>query len=187
MINKATFSLIGFLALSLFILSFTQIDKESNDKYSIASPEYEELAEQALQHVEKYEFSELYKMVSDDIEYYMPDGGETSRTRYIGKEAFMGFWDGYKEKSGNDFIKMRNTVHFPLISHQEVNYTKVTGVIVISYFSMEMTFGEEKIDMRMNWGFHFNEDKKIDKIYSYYDRTPIINAAKRDILAKEDK
>lgn len=184
--SKSIFSLAAVLLLAFSIFSFTISNegKNTNDNYSIAPVEYEDLAEKALRHVEKYQFSDLYNMVSDDIEYYLPDGGEKTRTAFIGKEAFMGFWDTYKEKSGNDFMTVSNTVHVPVISHKEVNYTKLKGVIVLSYFSLDMKFGEEQVDIRANWGFHFNEDKKIDKIYSYYDRTPIIAAAKRNILSK---
>lgn len=189
--TKSITSLSVLLASALFF-SCNSTDKENkekpteikieNSKYSIASSEYEELAEKAIVHIADFQFSELYKMVSDDIEYYLPDGGETTRTGFVGKEAFMGFWDSYQEKSGNTKMTLSNTVHVPINVHQELNYTKVTGIMVLSYFSLSMEFGNEKADLRANFGFHFNDDKKIDKIYSYYDRTPIIEAAKRNIL-----
>lgn len=78
--------LITFLAaiFVLFLYSCDSTSKENknseteviNSKYSIASPEYEDLATNALRQIESFNFSKLEEMVSDDIEYYLPDGGE---------------------------------------------------------------------------------------------------------------
>ncbi|MFK7834218.1 MAG: hypothetical protein AB8B52_13170 [Winogradskyella sp.] len=165
----------------------TQSNKDDivNSKYSIASAEYEELVAEALNHIEKFEFVELGHMVSDDIEYYLPDGGEESRTRFIGKEAFMNFWNTYQDKTGLDNWTVTNVVSFPFQIHNKLAYSNIDGIAVSTYFSLNLKFGEQETDIRANWAFHFNEDKKIDKLYTYYDRTPIIEAAQLNVLKLE--
>lgn len=143
------------ILVSLAISSCNSATKEKNEepsqnkiesgKYSIASSEYEQLADKALVHIANFQFPELYEMVSEDIEYYLPDGGETSRTRFIGKEAFMGFWDSYQEKSGNTKITLSNPAHLPINVHQKLNYTNVTGVMVLLTFRWIWNLATKKL------------------------------------------
>lgn len=180
----------GLVTLVLMILiaynsSYAQKNKAKSSNFELASEDYVALADKTIKHIEKFEFSEHYKMLSDDIELYMPDGDAGTRTSFIGKKAVMDFWNSYQEKSGNDKIISKDLVHVALNVKEPLNYTKITGTIVISYFSLEMFYGAEKTNIRMNWAFHFNQEKQIDKIYTYYDRTPIIAAAKRNLLSKK--
>ena len=161
--------------------------QSENSGFEIASDEFVVLAAEALGHVEKFAWPDFYEMLSEDVEYYLPDGGPKTRTSLIGKESVMAFWDSYEEKSGNTNIVLSDAVHLPVISKKELAYTKIAGVLVLSYFTLDMEYGQEKVDIRMNWGMHFNADKKIDRIYTYYDRTPIIEAAKRNLLSKSNK
>lgn len=66
--------------------------------------------------------------------------------------------------------------------NQEIDHVGMTGVFNICYFSAALSFGNEIAHVRMHWALHFNDDKKIDGIYAYYDRTPIIEAAKYNFL-----
>ena len=177
-------SLIGLLAISCNSTN-AQKDTSMSSEFEIAPQEFAELAKKSLGHVENFEFSEWFEMVSDDIEYYFPDGDEGTRTKVIGKKAFMDFWNSYEEKSGNTKITISKPVYIPVVAKKQLNYSKIKGVMVLAYFSSEFQYGAEKTNVRMNWGFHFNEDKKIAKIYTYYDRTPLIAAAKRNILSKK--
>jgi len=186
------FKMTTTLLLLLGVLSFSctstnaQQTNSVNAKYEIESEEYETLTDEAIQHLVAMEFPDFYEMLSDDIEYYLPDGDADTRTSLIGKDAVMGFWNSYKENSGTDKMVATDFVHFPISVKDELNYTKVTGVVVLSYFSLKLYFGAEEASVRVNFGMHYNADKKIDRIYTYYDRTPIIEAAKRNILSKEE-
>lgn len=162
-----------------------QGNKATSSNFEIASEDYVALADKAIKHIEKFEFAEHYNMLSDDMELYLPDGDAGTRTSFIGKKAVMNFWNSYQEKSGNNKMIAKDFVHVALNAKEPLNYTKITGTIVITYFSLEMFYGAEKANIRMNWALHFNQDKQIDKIYTYYDRTPIIEAAKRNMLSKK--
>ena len=195
--TKSIFTNILLAVVGLFFFSCdskSKVNKEAteqteaiNSKYSIASSEYEDLSTEALEHIESFNFSKLGEMVSDDIEYYLPDGGEADRTRFIGKEEFLNFWNTYQEKTGLNSWKVSNIVCVPINSHNKLKYSNIDGVFTITYFSLDFKFGEEETSVRANFGFHFNEDKKIDKLYTYYDRTPIIEAAKLNVLKNESK
>lgn len=180
--------LISFLSLfSLIAISCTSSTAQktsTNSQFEIAPEEYAVLTAEAVDHVEHFAWSKFYGMLSEDVEYYLPDGGPETRTSLIGKKAVMEFWNAYEEKSGNTKIVMSDEVHLPVISKKELAYTNIAGVMVISYFTLDMEYGKEKVSIRMNWGVHFNADKKIDRIYTYYDRTPIIEAAKRNFLSQ---
>lgn len=195
--KKLIFKTFLVLVSGLFFYSCDSTSKEKlessnstkvvNSKYSIASSEYEELAEKALKYIERFEFAKLGEMVSDDVEYYLPDGGEEDRTRFIGKEEFLNFWNTYQEKTGLTSWSVKNIVSVPINVHDKLKYTNLTGVMTLSYFSLNMKFGEELANIRANFGFHFNQDEKIDRLYTYYDRTPIIEAAKLNVLKNESK
>lgn len=157
---------------------------DTHSNYSIASEDYEELAEKALNLVGSFEFDDWYEMLAEDVEYYFPDGDVETRTRLIGKEAVVEFWNNYLEASGNTKMAFSNFVHIPVNVNEALNYTGLTGVIVLSYFSAEMSYGESTTNVRMNFATHFNDEKKIDRYYTYYDRSPIIEAAQMNILTE---
>ncbi len=68
--------------------------------------------------------------------------------------------------------------------NQEVDHVGMTGAFDLCYFSAALSYGSETAHVRMHWAIHFNADKKIDGIYAYYDRTPIIEAAKKNFLKR---
>jgi hypothetical protein len=41
---------------------------------------------------------------------------------------------------------------------------------------------ENTVNLRMNFALHFNEDSLIDRYYTYYDRSLIIEAMNENIL-----
>lgn len=184
---KSTFPFLSLLLVLMLGCTATNAQQTVNTKFEIASDEYAALSEKAVRHIENFDWQNFYAMVSDDVEMYLPNGGPKTRTSFKGKEAVMGFWNSYVEKSGNSKIVSSEHVHCPVISKEEVAYTKLTGVIVISYFTLDMTYGQEIVNLRMNWAMHYNADKKIDRIYTYYDRTPIIEAAKKNLLSKGEE
>lgn len=184
---KSILPLFSLLPLLLLGCTSSNAQQATSSKFEMAPDEYADLSEKAVRLVENFAWSELSTMLADDVEWYLPDGGPATRTAFKGKKAVMAFWNAYVEKSGNSKIVSSDHVHLPVISKEEVAYTKLTGVIVISYFTLDMTYGKEVVNLRMNWGVHYNADKQIDRVYMYYDRTPIIAAAKRNMLSQKEE
>ena len=154
----------------------------ASTRYSIAGPEYQQLTEEYLQHLAKFEWEDSYAFLSDDVEFKLPDGDQGTRTVYKGLDQVKAFWEDYVQSSGNDRASFKDFVHIPVQANQYLDHVEETGVFNLCYFSAELGFGSRKADVRMHWAFHFNSEKKIDGIYTYYDRTPIIDAAGKNFL-----
>ncbi len=174
----------AFFLVSVVMFSFSAFGQTAvNPKYSIASSDYEKLTEQYLQHLASFEWEASYAFLADDVELQMPDGDRGSRTTYKGLDAVKRHWNSYVERSGNDRLSLTKFVHVPVQVNEDVENVGVKGVFNLCYFSAELGYGMQTANVRMNWTFHFNAEKKIDQILCYYDRTPIIEAANKNFLA----
>jgi heme-degrading monooxygenase HmoA len=183
---KSKSQLLQFYVLPLFVTLLVGCGKSSvNAQYNIASQEYEQLTEKYLQHVANFEWEDSYAFLANDIEFKLPDGDTDSRTVFKGIENVKDFWNNYVKNSGNDRTSFKDFVHIPVEVNEENELIGATGVFNLCYFSAELSYDKEKAKVRMHWAFHFNGEKKIDGIYAYYDRTPIIEAANKNFLAKE--
>ena len=147
--------------------------------------EYANMAEQALARLINLDIEGWSEMLADDAEYYFPDGDAGTRTKLTGKTEVVAWWKKWRETSGIEKMTIKNGVHIPIVAKKTLKYTGLTGEIVLSYFSNEMTYDGVVVRVRMHFAAHFNKAKKIDRYYTYYDRTPIINAVKYNILDPE--
>ena len=157
-----------------------------NPKYDVASDEFSTISENYLQHIARFEWDKSYAYLSEDVVFKLPDGDTGTRTTYHGLAQVKEFWNGYTKMSGNTKASFKDFVHVPVRVNQIIEHIGTTGVFDMCYFSAELSYGKEKADVRMHWAFHFNHEKKIDGIFTYYDRTPIINAAKKNFLASSE-
>ena len=182
---RSNSQLYTIISIATLIFGYTVFDK--HPYYEIASQEYEQISEQYLQHVANMEWEKSYAFLSEDIVFRMPDGDRGSRTSFEGLEQVKDFWNSYKENSGNDKVTFKDFVHIPVEAKKMNVQVGMTGVFNICYFSAALRYGSNTANVRMHWAFHFNEDKKIDGIYTYYDRTPIIEMAQRNFLHNKPK
>ncbi|MDX1585566.1 MAG: hypothetical protein R3222_02435, partial [Balneolaceae bacterium] len=118
-----------------------------------------------------------------DIEYYFPDGDAGTRTVLTGKTAVLEWWNNWENTSGIESMTFSNPVFLPVVAQTAPNYAGLTGPYVVSYMSNEMVYNGTTVNLRMNFTLHFNDQKKIDRYYTYYDRSPIINAMGTNILS----
>lgn len=153
-----------------------------NPDYEIASPEYSELAVKALTNWMNLDFEGWTSAMSEDVVFYFPDGDAGTRTELAGKEAVLDWWNNWEQTSGIQSMTYANHVEIPVIAKDTLAYSNLTGVFVISYFSNELNYSGTTVNLRMNITVHFNSDKLIDRVYSYYDRTKIIQATGKNIL-----
>jgi hypothetical protein len=154
-----------------------------NSKFEIASEEYADLAVKAQESFTKFDYDNWATMLADDVEYHFPDGDKGTRTTLVGKEAVVKWWKNWKETSGIQSMTYNDHTEIPINSKIVSPYTGLSGVTVLSYYSNESVFSGTTTNLRMNMVIHFNSDKKIDRFYGYYDRTKIIEAMKKNILA----
>jgi hypothetical protein len=173
------------LLLFVFSGSSAQTQKENpsaSRNVEIASPEYAELASKALTYLTKLDIDKWASMLADDVEYNFPDGDEVTRTKLTGKTAVQGWWSNWAKTSGIKSMTMDKAVFIPVISHEINPSTGLSGVTVISYFSNNMDINGTPLKLRMNFSVHFNQNKLIDRYYTYYDRTQIVAIMGKNML-----
>lgn len=154
--------------------------KQSN--YEVASERFSDLNEQALNRMAALDFESWGEMLSDDVQYFFPDGDADTRTVLNGKKEVVNWWNDWKQNSGIEKMTFTNPVYIPVKANQKLNYSGLTGVIVLAYVSNQMVYNGQPVDVRMNIATHFNNDSLIDRIYTYYDRTPILNTVNANLL-----
>jgi ketosteroid isomerase-like protein len=157
-----------------------------NPGYEIASPEYSKLATEALTYLTNLDIDKWVSMMSDDVEFTFPDGDEGTRTKLTGKKAVADWWSNWKKTSGVKSMTFEKHVEIPVSSMAANPSTGLAGVSVICYFSNNMDINGTPVRLRMNFSAHFNKDKKIDRYYTYYDRTKIVQAMGRNLLEKKN-
>jgi hypothetical protein len=153
-----------------------------NPSYEIGSPDYSNLAVKALTDLTNFQFDSWGSMLAEDIEFYFPDGDAGTRTKLSGKSNVLDWWKNWKETSGVQSMTYTNNVDVPIIAKKTMAYSGLTGVMVLSYFSNEIVYQEGIVKLRMNFVAHFNKDNLIDRYYTYYDRTGIVEIMKKNIL-----
>ncbi len=182
--------IITIVAGMILIFSCNDKEAESNEvsnaddqsNYEVASERYSELNEQALNRMAALDYDAWGEMLSDDVQYYFPDGDADTRTILTGKEEVVNWWKNWKANSSIEKMSFTNPVYIPVRANKELNYSGLTGVIVLSYVSNEMVYNGQPVEVRMNIATHFNKDSLIDRIYTYYDRTPILNTVNANLL-----
>jgi len=191
-INRKLFVLAGVI-ISLCIMTSTASyaqpankAKPVNPNVEIASPEYSKLAAEALTYLTSMDIDKWVSMMSDDVEFTFPDGDVGTRTKLTGKKAVADWWNNWKKTSGVKSMTYEKHVEIPVNSKDVNPSTGLAGVSVISYFSNNMDINGSSVRLRMNFSAHFNKDKKIDRYYTYYDRTKIVQAMGSNILEKKN-
>ena len=181
--------LIAIMAGIMLIISCGDQQEEQQESpavavsnYEVASERYSELNEEALNRMAALDYEAWGEMLSDDVQYFFPDGDAETRTVLTGKEEVVDWWNEWEQNSGIEKMSFTNPVHIPVKANQELNYSGLTGVIVLSYVSNNMVYYGQPVDVRMNIATHFNKDSLIDRIYTYYDRTPILDAVNANLL-----
>jgi hypothetical protein len=155
---------------------------EANPDYEIGTTEYSDLSVKSLSAWTQLDFDAWAATMSDDVEFYFPDGDAGTRTSLIGKAAVLKWWNNWKTTSGIQSMSYLNHVDIPVIAKVANPYTGLTGPLVISYFSNELVYGEGTVKVRMNVAMYFDSAKRINRFYTYYDRTGILEATGTNVL-----
>ena len=187
------------LLAALFLILFSCKDQEKaqedtvvtedQSNYEVASEKYSDLSDEVLDRMSSLDFDSLGEMLAENVEYYFPDGDADTRTVLRGKEEVVAWWKNWKKNTGIDKMTFSDRVHIPVQANKKLNYSGLTGVIVISYFSNKMIYNGQPAEVRTNVAVHYTQDSLIDRFYTYYDRTPIlkvVNANVLDIVFKND-
>ncbi|MBL7699186.1 MAG: nuclear transport factor 2 family protein [Chitinophagaceae bacterium] len=179
-----------FLAIAVIVMSIgwsvvnAQPAAGTNSKFTIASDEYSEISEKAINYLTSFNFDAWAEMLADDVVYMFPDGDVDTRTTLKGKQAVLDWWRNWQKTSGIKTMTVSEFNHVPFNVTEQLKGGALPGTYNISYFSSRQEYGKATVSLRMNFVMHFNAEKKIDRYFTYYDRSKIIQAAGANALKK---
>ena len=156
----------------------------TNPNFTIAPVEYAELAERTFQLLASLDIDAWGATMADTVSYSFPDGDVDTRTTLKGKEEVLKWWKNWKATSGIQSMAVSEFNLFPLNATGAVKGGASKGIHVIAYLSNKMVFNGKPVSIRMNFALHFNDDKKVDRVISYYDRSVLIKVMGTNVLAK---
>lgn len=154
----------------------------TNDLFRIAPAGYADKAEASMQALAKADFDAWAATLADDVAYAFPDGDPNTRTTLKGKTAVLDWWKGFRATPGVESMAVSEFNLMPIEVTGEAKGGAPKGVYVIAYFTNVLGIKGQSVGLRMNFSIHFNADQKIDRLYGYYDRTPIVKALGQNLL-----
>jgi hypothetical protein len=179
----------ALLIFSCITVSCNQTNEAKIQRpYNIGSNEYAELAETSFQYMQDFDFENWTDMMSEDVEYYFPDGDVETRSKLVGKKEVMNWWKDWERNSNISSMVLSERIIVPLDISPKDELPKLPGTYAICWITTKLAFQNgTDVSLRMNMDLHFNADKKIDRIWSYYDRSGIIKAMGLDILVPKEE
>jgi hypothetical protein len=171
-IRKELLSSITGVALLLF--STTCQERTKIETFVPASAAYGILAEKSLDLIASFNLDTWSTMLSDSVICYFPNGDMKTCTKLIGKNQVLAWGRDYMKSSGIKSMSIESAHYFPI----EISSNRsedMVGTQVIAYLSNKMVYESGAVSVRMNVLIHFDRHKMIDRYYTYYDNTPILN------------
>jgi hypothetical protein len=179
---------LGLLFCSVFILSCLgtkekEVDVVVTDQpaVEVASPTYSIIVEESLNLMQDFDFDGLGKHFADDVEWYWPNGGMESRSIIKGKQHVINFWKDWRATSGVESMQFYNSDFMPLRTNKSTDQYNIVGIVVLYYGDITIYGKNGSTTVRQHIVFSFNDDKKIQKVFSYYDRTGITQLLSVDL------
>lgn len=178
------FQLLTIAVIATTLNWTTATAQSTSPKFSIASEEYTELSDKSMDLFSSMNFDAWAETLSEDIIYAFPDGDVDTRTTLKGKKAVLDWWKNWQKTSGIKSMTVSEVNNFAIDATDDLKGGAMKGVYTFSYFSNKLEYAKGSVSIRMNFVTHFNADKKIDRYFTYYDRSKIIEAAGGNALKK---
>ena len=155
------------LCLGLWACSSTEQSPPSQTSgYSIATENYAVLAEKALSYQADFDWEGWADLLADDVQYFLPD----STRPLVGKTAVLAYWKSWPQRTSLRAWHLSNFNHIPIQSTQALHLSGLAGVYVISMCKGQLTYTDGHTEvLSLNYCFHFNAQKRIDRLYSYHN------------------
>jgi hypothetical protein len=171
---------LGLLFCSVFILSCLGTKEKEADLVKTEQPAVEEasqtyaiIVEESLNILQDFDFDELDTYFANDVEWYWPNGGMESRSIIKGKKNVINYWKDWRATSGVESMQFYNSDFMPLKTNKSNDQYNIVGVVVLYYGDITIYGKAGSTTVRQHLVFSFNNNKKIQKVFSYYDRTGI--------------
>ncbi len=162
------FTLKKILLMSLLFACQRQ-ENSSNNDLSIATQNYAVLAEKTISYQADFDLDAWSKMLADDVQFELPD--DTSQPNSVGRAAAIEAWQKWREVNKIQSLKCSRFTQIPISSQKAMKFSNLPGVYVFSLFSGTVRYTDgSTADLKMNYCFHFNQAKMIDRYYAFHDK-----------------
>ncbi|WP_339685858.1 hypothetical protein [uncultured Nonlabens sp.] len=179
---------LGLLFCSVFLISCLETKENEVAEVTIeqpaveaASQKYANIVEECLNVMQDFNFDGLGVYLADDVQWYWPNGGMETRSIIKGKENVINFWKNWRATSGVESMQFYNSDFMPLRTNRSNDQYNVVGVVVLYYGDITIYGKAGSTIVRQHLVFSFNDDDKIKNIFSYYDRTGIVQLLNVDL------
>lgn len=166
------------LAVAFFMVACGDMQKEETTPEAMkqpvavaASDEYAEIVASSLDRFENLDFEGMLENFTDDVQWLWPDGTAETRSVIAGKDSLLAFWNNYKVMTGLKKFSFTNRNLMPLQVNRLTNYYKVEGTVVLYYGDIEGVYENSTVSVRQHSVYGFDDNKKINRVFLYYDRT----------------
>lgn len=179
---------LGLLFCTVFLISCLETKENEIAEVSIeqpaveaASEKYADIVEECLNIMQDFNFDGLGTYLADDVQWYWPNGGMETRSIINGKENVIKFWKNWRATSGVESMQFYNSDFMPLRTNRSTDHYNIVGTVVLYYGDITIYGKAGSTIVRQHLVFSFNDNDKIQKIFSYYDRTGIENLLNVDL------
>ncbi|QJP35073.1 hypothetical protein F0365_12070 [Nonlabens sp. Ci31] len=179
---------LGLLFSSVFLISCLETKENEVAEVTIeqpaveaASQKYADIVQESLNVMQDFNFDGLGTYFANDVQWYWPNGGMETRSIIKGKENVINFWKNWRETSGVESMQFYNSDFMPLKTNKSTDQYNVVGVVVLYYGDVTIYGKAGSTIVRQHIVFSFNDDDKIQKVFSYYDRTGIVQLLNVDL------
>ena len=144
-------------------------DSSSNNYLSIATQDYAVLAEKTISYQADFDLDSWSKMLADDVQFELPH--DNTQPNSVGRTAAIEAWKKWKEKNKIQSLKCSKFTQIPISSQKAMKFSDLPGVYVFSLFNGTVFYTDgSTADLKMNYCFHFNQAKMIDRYYAFHDK-----------------
>jgi hypothetical protein len=171
---------LGLLFCSIFLISCLETKENEVAEVSVEQPaveaapqKYADIVEECVNIMQDFNFDGLGTYFAEDVQWYWPNGGMETRSIINGKQDVINFWKNWRATSGVESMQFYNSDFMPLRTNRSNDQYNVVGVVVLYYGDITIYGKAGSTIVRQHLVFSFNDDDKIQKIFSYYDRTGI--------------
>lgn len=145
-------------------------ENSSNNDLSIATQNYAVLAEKTISYQADFDLDSWSKMLADDVYFELLD--DTTSPNSVGRNAAIAAWQKWREVNKIQSLKCSRFTQIPISSQKAMKFSDLPGVYVFSLFSGTVHYTDgSTADLKMNYCFHFNEAKMIDRYYAFQNKT----------------
>lgn len=169
---------LGF-GIFICLTTYAKQEKSVSTSTDLSTEVYTVLVEKAMTLQTDFNYEAWADMLSEDVVFVFPDGGDSNQIKIVGKSAVLAYWKIWQQNNGIASLTMSGFNHAPCQSSEKGKVMDLSGIYVFSLVSSKWVFKNgQTVVLPINFCYHFNPAKRIDRCFIYYDRMPVSRAAK---------